>query len=231
MAEQRMSIRVIMDKLMRHPLLADLTLETVVDYTVDFFRIVGVPRMFTDRVVTIPVEEYAAELPVDWVDTIQMTFNGKMARASTDSFHLLQDGTTTNQPDVCQDVTFVIQGNFIITSMSAGEIILSYRALQTDENGFPTIPDNSNFTRALEAYIKLQVFTILFDLGKLHLNVLTNAQTQYAWAVGSCENEFKKLDLSKAEALFNSFRTLLIRDHQFEEGFINNGRKENFKRY
>lgn len=231
MAEQRISIRVIMDKLMRHPLLADLTLETVVDYTVDFFRIVGVPRMFTDKVVTIPVTEYAGVLPIDWVDTIQIAFNGKIARASTDSFHLLQDGTTTNQLDAGGDYTFVIQGSNIITSMSDGEILLSYRALDTDDNGFPTIPDNSNFTRALEAYIKLQVFTILFDLGKIHMNVLSNAQTQYAWAVGSCENEFKKLDLSKAEALFNSFRTLIIRDHQFEEGFLNNGRKENYKRY
>jgi hypothetical protein len=229
MAEQYTSIRVIMDKLMRHPLLADLTLETVVDYTVDFFRIVGVPRMFVDKVVTIPVTNYIGTLPLDWIDTIQISFNNRRIRYSSDSFHLLQDGTTTNNPDVGNEATFVIQGGNIVTSMSDGEIILSYRALLTDSNGFPMLPDNSNFTRALEAYIKVQVFTILYDLGKLHQNVLANTQSQYAFAVGSCENEFKRLDLSKAETLFNSFRTLIIRDHQFQEGFINNGRKENFK--
>jgi len=47
MAEQTTTIKLIMDKLLRNPLLSDITLETVVDYTVDFMRIVGTPRLFT----------------------------------------------------------------------------------------------------------------------------------------------------------------------------------------
>ena len=36
MAEQITSIKTIMSKLYRHPLLKDVPLETVVDYTIDF---------------------------------------------------------------------------------------------------------------------------------------------------------------------------------------------------
>ena len=123
------------------------------------------------------------------------------------------------------DKTFIIQGNKIITSMEQCTITMAYRAIATDESGLPLIPDNSNFTRALAAYIKLQHFTILFDLGKIHQHVFQQAQVDYSWAVGSCENEFKRLDLSKAESFFNSYRSLIIKNNQFQEGFRNNGRK------
>ena len=43
------SIKIILDKLLRHPLLRDLTLETVVDLTIDFMRIVGAPKMFIEK--------------------------------------------------------------------------------------------------------------------------------------------------------------------------------------
>ena len=43
------SIKIILDKLLRHPLLRDLTLETVVDLTIDFMRIVGTPKMFIEK--------------------------------------------------------------------------------------------------------------------------------------------------------------------------------------
>ena len=44
---------------------------------------------------------------------------------------------------------------------------MAYRALPVDGEGIPLIPDNSVFYRALEAYVKKNWFTILFDLGKI----------------------------------------------------------------
>ena len=49
MAESYTNIRLILDKIMRHPLMRDISLETAVDYTVDFMKIVGVPSMFMEK--------------------------------------------------------------------------------------------------------------------------------------------------------------------------------------
>lgn len=43
------SIKVILDNLLHHPLLQDLTLERAVAYAVDFIRIVGMPPMFIEK--------------------------------------------------------------------------------------------------------------------------------------------------------------------------------------
>ena len=108
---------------------------------------------------------------------------------------------------------------------------MSYKALPVDGDGIPLIPDNSVFYRALEAYVKKNWFTILFDLGKISHQSLQLAQQDYAWAVGACETEFHRLDLSRSESFFNSFSTLLIRSSEFENNYRNLGTKEHLRRH
>lgn len=228
MANSYTNIRLILDKILRHPLLQDVTLEQAIDYTIDFMRIVGSPQIFEDKIINIDIENYKGILPEDFYEVIQIRniINGKASisfRYTTDNFHL-----SDNKSDNI-NLTYKIQNNIIHTSIKDGTIELSYKAILVDDEGFPLIPDNSNFTRALELYIKKQVFTILFDLGKISPNSYNNVLQEYAWAVGSCESEFQRLTIDKAESFFNSWRTLLIRDTEHKSGFINNGSKEYIK--
>lgn len=211
MAESYTNIRVILDKVLRHPLLQDITLETAIDYTIDFMRIVGVPSMFTEKVSTITVDKYRALLPEDYYQMNQVRKGDTALTYSLDSFHFNNNSSDTN--------TYKIQGNVIYTSFEKGELEISYQAIAVDEQGFPLIPDNSSFTRALELYIKKQWFTILFDLGKLQPAILQNTQQEYAWAVGDCASEFNRLSLDKAESLYNTWKTLVLRDNKHTYGF------------
>lgn len=228
MAERNISIRIILDKLLRHPLLQDLTLEEAVDYTVDFMRIVGVPSMFTEKTEKLEIVNYRAKLPCDYNSMIQVRLlsnNGNIAfRYSTDSFHM-----SDCHSNIGADLTYKIQGNIIYTSIEKGCIEISYTAIDTDDDGYPIIPDNSSFTRALELYIKEQYFTILFDMGKISPSVLQNTQQKYAWAVGDCQTEFNRLSIDEMESFCNSCKTLLLRGSEHRYGFINNGTKERLK--
>ena len=218
MAEQNyISLKVIVDKLKRNPLLSDLTFETVIDYTVDFMRIVGVPNMFEDKVIIVPVKEYKGTMPPNFVWINQIRYKDITMRSTTDMFYLSDDKKYDT------DYTFIIQGGIIHTSIETGDIEISYKAIAIDEDNYPILIDNATFTRALEAYIKVQHFSILYDLNKINGNIMSKAQQDYAWAVGACQTDMRMLDLSKAESFFNSFRTLLIRNNEFGNSFRNNG--------
>lgn len=225
MAQSYQSIRVILDKALRHPLLQDVTFEAAVDYAVEFMRIVGCPAMFSDKVATLKIDNYRAALPCDFYEMNQVrAAKSKVCyRYATDSFHLSQ------RENIDKDSTYKIQGNIIYTSRKDEDIEISYRAIEIDEEGLPMIPENSSFERALELYIKKKVFTVLFDLGKISQVVYNNTQQEYAWAVGDCQNEFVRMSLDKAESFFNSWRTLLIRDTSHKDGFINDGAKEHLR--
>lgn len=229
MENKQLSIKVILDKIMRHPLLEDLSIETIVDYTVDFMRLVGAPAIFEEKTLFLPIVSYRCALPEDFYQMTQVRLLDNNLnvintfRHSTDTFHMSEI-----KPDLT-DYTYKIQGSVIYTSIESGTIEIAYQALSVDGDGYPVIPDNSSFTRALELYIKKQHFTILFDLGKIRGDILNQTLQDYAFAVGDCESSFNRMTLDKAEAFYNSWSTLIVRKSEHKHNFLHNGTQEKIK--
>lgn len=259
MANNYISLKVVADKTLRHPMMAGISFEAIIDYAIDFMRIVQCAGFFEERCEEIEIKDYKGLLPDNFYEMNQVRLKNQSIRVpkyeevitegeeviikqyvqtgyedakfsttnnvfryATDSFHMSDIKSNI-------DLTYKLQGGYIFTSIKKGIIEISYQAILLDEEGFPLIPDNSKFTRALEAYIKKQWFTILFDMGKLQGPILQNVQQEYAWAVGACETEFQKLNLDKAESFYNSWRTMIPRTNEHSTGFIFNGARSNLK--
>lgn len=209
-----------MDRLTRHPLLQDIPFETVVDYTVDFIRIVGTPPSFLDKTAIIDIVDYRGILPCDYYEMTQVRLNDgskRTFRYTTDSFHM-----SDNKPEL-SDLTYKIQGNCIfIAPLEQGQIEIAYQAMPMDEEGYPLIPDNNSYSRALEAYIKREWFTILFDQGKLNGQVLARVDQEYSFYVGQAQSEIIMPTIDQMEAISNMWNTLLSRD-EHRHGFLDSG--------
>lgn len=217
------SIKVVLDNILDHPLLKDVSLERAINHTINFIRIVGCPRIYTDKVVTLEVVDYRALLPDDCDEIIQVRsthIDGgyKYFRYTTDTFHLSEDKQES-------DLTYKVQGNVIFTSIKEGTIDISYRAIPVDDCGYPMIPDNSSFLRALELYIKKQCFTVLFDLGKINHMVYSNVLQEYAWAVGQAQSDLIRPSIDQMQSISNMWNKLLPSKRDHDEGFINQGTK------
>lgn len=221
-------LQVILDDLLHHPLLRDLTFERVVNYSIEFIRIVGCPRIFEEKTTTIKIENYCGKLPCDFHRMIQVRTctcgRTTTFRYSTDSFHM-SDDKHCNLPDL----TYKIQGQMIFTSIKEGEIEIAYEAINVDEEGYPLIPENSSFIKALELYIKREHFTILFDLGKITPQVYNNTCQQYAWAVGQAQSELVKPSIDQMQAIANSWNTLIPRTTSHATGFVIDGTMERIR--
>lgn len=223
------SIKEILDNLLDHPMLKDVSFERAVNYTQSFMRIVGCPKMFEEKTAIIEIEDYRGVLPCDFNEIIQVRThntcnnNYKVFRYSTDNFHM-----SDNKQDSF-DLTYKIQGNVIFTSMKEGTIEIAYNAFAIDSEGYPLIPDNSAFIRALELYIKKQCFTVLFDLGQINQAVYHNVCQEYAWAVGQAQSDLIRPTIDQMQAITNSLNTLIWRTTEHNNGFVNNGSAEKIK--
>lgn len=224
MKDNYINIRVILDDLTNHPLLRNISLERVVKHTIDFMKIMGCPNIFEEKTEILHIDNYRALLPCDYYSMTQVRYNNYCMRYSTDSFHM-----SSNK--LASDYTYKIQGGVIFTSLKEGDIEISYRAIKTDKDGYPLLPDNSEFTRALELYIKKEYFTVLFDLGKITPQVYQNTLQQYSFAAGACQNEFIRLSIDEMESLTNSWTSLIARANEYSRGFETNGLKERLKKH
>lgn len=227
--EKYISLKEILDNLLDHPMLREVSFERAVNYTQSFMRIVGCPKMFEEKTAIIEIEDYRGVLPCDFNEIIQVRThntcddNYKVFRYSTDNFHMSENKQESF------DLTYKIQGSVIYTSIKEGTIEIAYNAFVVDSEGYPLIPDNSAFIRALELYIKKQCFTVLFDLGQINQAVYHNVCQEYAWAVGAAQSDLIRPTIDQMQAITNSLNTLIWRTTEHNNGFVNNGSAEKIK--
>lgn len=222
-------IQEVLSRILRHPLLSDVTLEQAVQYVIDFIEIFGMPKLYQDKEEAIHIENYRGVMPCDLISIIQVKDikSGICLRSMTDNFLPSEDNL--NIIYGIKEMTFKTQGQIIFTSFREGDILISYKSIPVDKDGYPLLIDNAVFLKTLEAYIKKEVFTILFDMGKVAAAVLQNTQQQYAWLAGQLQSEFTIPSISEMESIKRSWCTLLQRTSSFNNGFKDNGNQEYIK--
>lgn len=222
MENKSINIKQLVDKVRRHPLLSDLSMESIVDYTVDFLQIVGMPASFMEEVTIVDITNYRGRLPDNFMEMVQVrtTTNPVIYyRYASDTFH------TSGNKIHAAPYTYKIQGSYIFTTEKDTTIEISYLAIETDECGLPLLPDNAKFIRALESYIKYKHFTVLFDCGKINGQILEKADQEYCWAVGACQSDFNRLTVDKAETLLNLLNNIFTPINPHQTGYANIGDK------
>ena len=250
---QYTNIRRVLDNLLDHPLLRDLTLEQVVRHAIRFMSLHGYPRLYQDKIEEVPISSFRGTLPCDLVSINQVKDmkTGVCLRSMTDNFPKALTEQEKHQPCVdpqnnmrhmkdlyippahryIEEPAFKTQGRIIYTSFPEGMVEISYKAVPIDDDGFPLLVDNENYLGALEAYIKKQVFTIKFDTGDISAGVLHQAKQDYAFLAGELAAEFMIPSVSEAETMTRIYNTLIPRVRQFDNGFRHLGDREYLRRH
>jgi len=220
---QYISLREILSRLTRNKMLQDLDLEAAIQYTIDFFGIVGLPQMYVDKMACVKIHKYQGCLPCDVVRIEQVRDERTKVplRSMTDNFN-------TKSRHLPAGHTFKTKNRIIHTSIKEGEVLISYKAIQLDADELPMIPDNPVFLRALESFIKKEVFINKFEAGEIKGDVLSHAEQEYCWNVGKCVNEFKMPSASEMQTITNMMHRMIPSRREFEAGFKGLGDKEHF---
>ncbi len=248
---QYTNIRRVLDDLVEHPLLRDLTLEQVIRHTLRFISLHGYPSLYQDKIEEVEIKDFRGLLPCDLISIIQVKDlgTGMCLRAMTDTFaqglkpklrevHEHKDLLNNIQNEyipprrACvEEISFKTQGRIIFTSFPVGKVEVAYKAIPVDEDGFPLLIDNETYLNALEAYIKMKVFTVKFDTNSMSAGVLSNAQTDYAWAAHLLQSEMTTPSVSEMESITRYLNTMIKPVTHFDNGFKNLGDREYRRRY
>lgn len=228
---QYVNIRRVLDELHKHPLLSDLTLEQVISYVVSFIGIFGMPKLYQDKEEVLHIEGFRTKLPCDLIsiNQIKECKTGACLRSMTDNFMPREHYDRSAGYKIPQELSFKTQGQVLYVSFKTGDVSVSYKAIPVDKDGFPLLIDNPVFLKTLEAYIKREAFTILFDMGKIAPAVLQNTQQQYAWLAGQLQSEFTIPSQSEMESISRMWNTLIQKTGEFNNGFSSLGNKEYIK--
>lgn len=207
------SLKAIINNIKMHPLLSDVPEDYIIVKTREFIQIVGVPILFKESEADITTENYRAMLPCDYYDMIQVV--------DAVSHIPYVYSTASFSPEFYKghNNTYKVQGKIIYTALESTKIHIAYRALYLDDEGYPMLIDNASFLRALESYIKMNWFTIQYDMGKISRDVKDNAATDYYGNVKHAETQLVTPTIDQMESLSNIFTSLLEKPWGHENTF------------
>lgn len=220
------SLREILSRVTRHPMLQDMDLEAAIHYTMDFFGRFGFPQVYEDKIADVPIEKFRGVLPCDLVRIEQVRDKKSKAplRSMTATFN-------TRDGRLPAEATFKTSNRIITTSFPEGCLEIAYKAIKVDEDGIPMIPDNTVFLSTLESYIKKERFIVLFDLGKIKQDVLAHAEQDYFFNAGRLSSEFKMPSMSEMQSLTGMLHRMIPSTREFNAGFKGLGDTEHYRRH
>lgn len=231
------SINSVLSSIFSRPLMAGITESQVAEYVGDCISLIGAPMAYEDKVAVIPIENYRGELPCDllYIQQTRMAgSNGVLSpmRYSSDTFqsafHEIGSPDFTDKSSN-YDNTYSINNGIIYTNFEKGSLQQSYKALKTDTDGLPMIPDNVKFKKAVENYVIAEWYRIQWELGKVSDKVLHLAQQERDWYVGGANTTAQLMTIDQAETFRGAFTSLLNNSNAAQSYFQQFGKQEYIK--
>jgi hypothetical protein len=231
------SMKIMLGRILANPLMQGITESDVARYTTEVIALIGAPMAYENKVAEIEIKNYRGELPCDLLyiqQTRKVNDNKHLEpmRYASDTFHSAYH--QVGSPDFADkptnyDWTYSLNNGMIYTNFETGALQQSYRAIKTDEEGLPMIPDNVKFSKAIEEYIKTQWYRIQWELGKISDKVLAKAEQEYAWYVGGANTTAQLMSIDQAETFRAAFTRILDNSTTAKQYFQNHGRQEYIK--
>jgi len=198
----------------------DVTEDDVITDTIELLGIVGVPKLFENKVETLKVEKYRALLPCDFVDLLAIKSCGGTLNASTDDFNIEDSHTLVP--------TYRIDGDIIKFSQEKGYIQLAYKAIKTDEEGYPMIVNDQSFIRALVSYIIYKRVYNHYINGRLpNENIMERVERNYEFNIAQATAKLTLPSVDEFDNIARMMNSFIFRRSARKRGYKNLGDERN----
>jgi len=109
------------------------------------------------------------------------------------------------------DATYKLNDNYMFTSFPKGRVYLAYKAFPVDQDGFPKIPDNIKFVKAVESYIRYKIDYRMWRKGDIDDKVFKKSEQEWLWYCGSAGTSMRIPTIDQMESIKDQFLHLIPR--------------------
>lgn len=189
---------------------------------------------------------FRVKLPDDFHKLIAVAVDGVLALPTQNMFHHLLDGSccgydtdavpaenfydnfgNTFSPQalplntriVANPPQFSINNNYLTFDIKEGKVCMAYYAFPLDDEGFPLIPDDVKYKRAVASYLQMRIDYILWRQEMLSDKVYMKSEEDWRWNVASASSHLKMPELNQMESLRRQLTKMIVRNEDFRTAF------------
>lgn len=191
-------------------------------------NLINVPQQYITKIDCIKIENYKGELPCDLhkIEQCRVYETNIPMRYATDSFHSPMHCEGSPDIDINSDATYKLDNSHIKTSFKEGTVEIAYYAFPTDDEGYPMIPDNEKFVKAITSYLAERKGFQLFMEGKLDVQRYNKLEVEWLFYVGAAQNAARMPSIDQMESLKNQWLRLIPRIAEHSRSFRDLGSQE-----
>lgn len=132
-------------------------------------------------------------------------------------------------PETWRSNSYTINGMSIDCSFPYGWVEIAYDSVQSDEDGFPMIPDNTSFKTAFKYYLLRNAAEPAFYRGDVQRYVYDDIEKQYNWYIGQASNSLNMPTTDQMEMWSNALLRMIPKRGQFKDGWRSATGEEKFR--
>jgi hypothetical protein len=233
------SIKYVIEKVFRDTgVVEGIDVYDCVEWSAECLELIGAPQAFEEKVGTIDIVDYRGKLPCDLFLIIQSRVRdtvddaGKTSivyqamRYATDTFHRARHENKAPDLKIRAAFTYSLSDDCIFTNFPQGTVQLAYKGFATDENGWPKIPDDIKFVKAIEYYLREKIDYRLLRAGKIQERIWMETQRESLYYIGAAQNRANLPSIDEMENIKNNFTRLMPRNQQHDDFFSTLGEPE-----
>jgi hypothetical protein len=183
------------------------------EYIGEALLLIGANPQYQDNFSKVTISSYRGKLPCSPVeiDTVREYGSGAGLRTSTNDF-AGSTNKTIGHDSYFGEHEYKIKGQIIhVETMKEGFIEVKFQSLVTDDNGYPMIPDDERYAKAIEAYVKYMVYRPMWEIGEIRDRVYNAAEQDWLFYVNSAKTKALMPNVDGMETIKNNM-VKLIRD-------------------
>lgn len=228
------SLRFVVEKVFRDSGYVDeVDIEDVIEWAGECLELIGVPESYVAKQELITIKDGRGLLPCDLLTLRQVRFVNEDKNKSlpmvynTSNFHkYLSHECSRVKEKNCGERTYTLSDNCIFTGFDEGYVEIAYEAFPTDENGWPKIPDNIKFVKAIEYYIREKIDYLLWRAGKLPQAVYMKTEQEQVWYLAAAQSAGVMPNADRMENIKNNWLRLIPKINQHSDYFASFGNEE-----
>lgn len=209
-----------------------VTDEEVIEWLGSFMGLSNAPVVLSDEIAHINICDGRGQLPCDLHlllqvarnsgDTLEEAVCGRLSpmRWTTDKFHRKYHMTDADFK-VDSPLTYTVNDNYVFPNFLEGIVSISYKAVPTDEEGFPMIPADEQWVQAAIHDVAWKAARKLWYSNKISSDKFQKIEQERDWYFAQAVNYSRIPSIDQREGIKNN-RLKSYTDLNYHSDFFRN---------
>lgn len=210
----------------------EISFPDAVEWAYRAMQFIGAPQPYIKKVTDgnedlehlppLEVVDYRAEIPCEVYKIIQVREWCNKA-SMTKSSYTFELSTNKREEGGADGMKYIINNDYIFTNFETGYLELSYMAFKLDSEGYPMVPDDERYLKAVEAYITMNIAKKLWLQDKITRDKYEALKLDWLFFVKSARNKMYVPSIDEMEALKNQVLRLFQSPNRHKHQFVQLG--------